>query len=838
HAADPDAILIYNDYNIELGYKRPKALQLLKSLLDQKVPIHAVGIQAHWRMDNPNFVEVDESIKQFAALGLKVMITELDIGVLPTKYQGADISQSETMTPEQRAVMNPYTNGLPDDVAKQHAERYRQAFEMFLRHKDKIGRVTFWGVDDGTSWLNNFPVRGRTDYALLFDRQGKPKPAFFAVQQVAAATQFSASAQTNAAAPKAAPASTNIRGAEFPRVESDGRVRFRINAPNAQKVQFDLGKTYDAVRDAEGFWTATTEPQVPGFHYYFLIIDGVRVADPASETFFGWGKQSSGIEIPDKDGDFYAPKDVPHGEVRERWYFSKTTQAWRRIFIYMPPDYDTNRDARYPVLYLQHGSGEDERGWSNQGRVSFIMDNLLAEGKAKPMLIVMEKGYAWKPGEAADSRDSGTLGEVFTKDLIPFIDATYRTLPNRENRALAGLSMGGAQSFRIGLANTDLFASIGGFSGGSGFGGGAFDTKTAFGGVMADAEAFNKKMRVVFLSVGTAEDDRFQSSLRSYREATQKAGIKTTFYESPGTSHEWLTWRRSLREFAPLLFQDNAPRAETPRPENARPIAPQPINLGPDDKAAFSPVPAGFDVRRDDIPHGEIKLVEYNSTTVGNKRKMQVYTPPGYNPQEKYRVLYLLHGIGGDEWEWKNGGSPEVILDNLYAAKKLQPMIVVLPNGRAQKDDRPIGNVFASAPAFETFEKDLLKDIIPFIEANYSVKTGAENRALAGLSMGGGQSLNFGLGNLDTFSWVGGFSSAPNTRSGAKLLANPDEAKKKLKLLWLSCGDKDNLMFISQRTHRYLSENNVPHIWHVQPGGHDFKVWKQDLYNFAQLLFR
>jgi hypothetical protein len=219
-------------------------------------------------MDNPNFAEVEQAIKEFSALGLKVMITELDIGVLPTKYQGADISQSETMTPEQRAVMNPYTNGLPDDVAKQHAERYRQAFEMFLRHKDKIGRVTLWGVDDAHSWLNGFPVRGRTDYPLLFDRQGKPKPAFFAVQSVAAGA---APIMNSPATPSAAPASTNIRGNEYPRVESDLRVTFRIKAPDAQKVQFDLGKPYDAVRDAEGNWTATTEPQVPGFHYYYLV---------------------------------------------------------------------------------------------------------------------------------------------------------------------------------------------------------------------------------------------------------------------------------------------------------------------------------------------------------------------------------------------------------------------------------------------------------------------------------------------------------------------------------------------------------------------------------------
>lgn len=183
HEADPGAILIYNDYNIELDYKRPKALRLLKSLLDQEVPIHAVGIQSHWRLDSPDFAQVEQAIKQYGALGLKVMITELDIGVLPTQYQGADISKTETMTPEQQAVMNPYVAGLPDAIAQTHAARYSQAFKMFLRHTDVIGRVTLWGTQDGDSWLNNFPVRGRTDYPLLFDRQGHPKPAFFSVQR-------------------------------------------------------------------------------------------------------------------------------------------------------------------------------------------------------------------------------------------------------------------------------------------------------------------------------------------------------------------------------------------------------------------------------------------------------------------------------------------------------------------------------------------------------------------------------------------------------------------------------------------------------------------------------
>jgi enterochelin esterase-like enzyme len=260
------------------------------------------------------------------------------------------------------------------------------------------------------------------------------------------------------------------------------------------------------------------------------------------------------------------------------------------------------------------------------------------------------------------------------------------------------------------------------------------------------------------------------------------------------------------------------------------------IELGPDDKAAFPAAPDGFGKKRDGIERGKVETVEYDSKTVGNKRKMLVYTPPGYKADGTYPVLYLLHGIGGDETEWRRGGA-DVVLDNLYADKKLVPMIVVMPNGRAQPNDRAEGNVFAHAKAFETFEGDLLKDVIPFVERTYPAKKDREGRALAGLSMGGGQALNFGVGNPDTFAWVGGFSSAPNTRPPERLVPAPEEAKK-LRLLWVSCGDKDGLINVSQRTHAYLKEKQVPHVWHVDSGGHDFTVWKNDLYLFSQRIFR
>lgn len=261
--------------------------------------------------------------------------------------------------------------------------------------------------------------------------------------------------------------------------------------------------------------------------------------------------------------------------------------------------------------------------------------------------------------------------------------------------------------------------------------------------------------------------------------------------------------------------------------------------MGQSTERKFPVPPAGFDTRREGIDRGKIEFVEYDSTTVGLRRKARVYTPPGYNTDRKYPVLYLLHGIGGDENEWARHGSPDVILDNLYADKNAIPMIVVFPNGRAAKDVTARDPIPRQSPAFASFEKDLLNDLIPFIEKTYSVKSDRESRALAGLSMGGGQSLNFGLNNLDTFAWVGGFSSAPNTRPPAELIKNLGAGTRKLRLLYIACGDKDGLFRISEGVHNKLDEQKVPHLYNVISGGrHDFKVWKSDLYHFAQLVFR
>ena len=302
-----------------------------------------------------------------------------------------------------------------------------------------------------------------------------------------------------------------------------------------------------------------------------------------------------------------------------------------------------------------------------------------------------------------------------------------------------------------------------------------------------------------------------------------------------------IKFTRNVADFVTEELLAIREKVEAPpeRPQSRRRFQRE-IKLGPDDKPAFPAAPEGFDKMREGIASGKVETLEYDSKTVGSKRKILIYTPPEYSTDTKYPVFYLLHGIGGDETEWHKNAAPNIILDNLYAEKKLVPMIVVMPNGRAEPNDRAEGNIFAPehVKAFENFENDLLKDIIPFIESTYPVKTGRENRALAGLSMGGGQSLNFGLGHLEAFAWIGGFSSAPNMKSPEQLVPDPNEAKQKLKLLWISCGDKDGLIGASQRLHAFLKERNVPHIWHVDSGGHNFSVWKNDLYLFSQRIFR
>lgn len=558
HEADPDAILRYNDYGLENPKKRAKLITLIKGLLEKKVPVHVIGSQAHVNV-GITFEVMDQSLAEMKSLGLPVHITELDVNGAMGGQQGfgADIARNADAT----------DGGLVAEADRKLTAAYTGIFKAFLKHKDALKLVVFWGPNDANSWRG----RGRP---LLFDADSKPKPAFHEVFKLAAEASTTAAppAPPTPPLPEGKPLPTNVPGQEFPRLLPDGRVLFRLRAPEAKSVALNFGRPHPMENDGQGNWTLTFGPMAPGFHYYTFLVDGANVSDPASESFYGMSRQASGVEIPTPGEDWWQPKEgVPHGEVRERRFFSKVTQSWRRLFVYTPPDYDADPAARYPVLYLQHGGGEDERGWAVQGHVADIMDNLIAEKKAVPMLVIMGSGYARKPGEPPMpmrppsgggamppdfSRMFAALEEVYVSELIPFVDATYRTKTEREHRAMAGLSMGGMQTFIIGLKHLDKFSWLGGFSGaGGGFGGGTFDPKTAHGGVMADAAAFNEKVKLLFLSIGTEEGERFYSSVKGYRDALEGAGIKTVFYESPGTSHEWHTWRRSLHEFAPRLFQ-------------------------------------------------------------------------------------------------------------------------------------------------------------------------------------------------------------------------------------------------------------------------------------------
>ena len=344
----------------------------------------------------------------------------------------------------------------------------------------------------------------------------------------------------------------------------------------------------------------------------------------------------------------------------------------------------------------------------------------------------------------------------------------------------------------------------------------------------------------------TLQDVKLTGDKLTFFENVEMQG-NTMRIDSTGTvGVDEISFMRKIGDFGNDTFvahrvkPEPAPAAEPAPAERARANMNRPVVLGPDDKRAVPDAPPGFDVKRDAIPHGKTELVEYNSKSVGARRKMTVYTPPGYSPAHKYPVLFLLHGIGGEETEWMRWCAPDVILDNLLADGKLVPMIVVFPNGRALKNDSAEGNVFTpeKVAGFAAFERDLLEDLIPAIEARYSVQADREHRALAGYSMGGGQSLNFGLGHLDTFAWVGAFSSAPNTKTPAELVPDPATARARLKFFWLSCGNKDGLINISQGLHAYLKQNDVPHTWNVDDNGHDSTSWRNNLYHFAQHLFR
>ena len=352
-------------------------------------------------------------------------------------------------------------------------------------------------------------------------------------------------------------ASTTVPGNEFPKLDRDRRGYFRINAPEAHRVQVDIcGKKYDMRRDENGLWCAVTDPLVVGFHYYFILVDGVAVVDPATDTFFGCNRQAGGIEVPEgPEGNYYRPQQgVPHGQVRSIYYYAQSTAEWRHAMVYTPALYEQKKmqKKRFPVLYLQHGMGEDETGWSKQGHMQHIMDNAIAAGEAEPMIVVMESGDIKAPFRGGDNRAGfseygASFYKVMMNDLIPYIDANFRTLADREHRAMAGLSWGGHQTFDLVLNHIDTFAWMGAFSGAI-FG---LDVQKSYDGIFRDAEAFNKQIHCLFLSCGSEEN----FGTGKLADDLRKAGIKVDYQVSEGTHHEWLTWRRGLKAFLPKLFR-------------------------------------------------------------------------------------------------------------------------------------------------------------------------------------------------------------------------------------------------------------------------------------------
>ena len=364
---------------------------------------------------------------------------------------------------------------------------------------------------------------------------------------------------------KAHPSPYNMYGGQYPFIEANNRVTFKFTAPDAQKVQVSINNTpYDMTKDADGVWTYTSEPQDLGYHNYWMVVDGAAVLDPATDGFIGYSHECNGFEIPDPDGGFYDLKDVPHGDVVIKNYFSKVTDAWRWVYIYTPPGYRENTSMRYPVLYLQHGGGEDQRVWIEMGRTNLILDNLIAEGKSKPFIVVMETSAATKPGEEAPqprpaaapvgqrqgaqegqpaprprmSFSFDTYAELMVKDLIPYIDGNFRTLTDQGSRAMAGLSMGSMVTRSVALANLDKFSYLGIFSGGT---------------VTPDQIPDKSKVKLVFMSFGSREGGA--DGLKGAADVLNQAGVKSVSYVSPLTAHEWQSWRRSLREFSPLLFK-------------------------------------------------------------------------------------------------------------------------------------------------------------------------------------------------------------------------------------------------------------------------------------------
>lgn len=516
HEADPDALLFYNDYNDADPGKSKRIYDMVKKMKDAGVPIDGIGMQGHYNVYGPSAQDIDNAINLYKQIVDHIHVTELDVRVNEDMGGGLRFNQGA-------ATVADWEKMLQED-------QYANIFKVLRKHSDVVDCVTFWNVSDRDSWL------GVNNYPLLFDENYQPKRAYYVVKN------FDPARDNAVIKEDFVPSSFNAPGQEYPMVNSQGYARFRIDAPKASSVIVTLGlggQGGTVLRKGDdGYWWGTTAvPMDEGFHYYHLIVDGGVMNDPGTGFFFGSCRWESGIEIPAHDQDFYAMKNVPHGKIEEVLFWSESTQQVRRAMVYTPPTYSKDKNKKYPVLYLQHGWGENETSWSVQGKAGLIMDNMIAEGRIEPFIVVMTYGMT------NDTRMGGMRSfnvkdfeTVLVDELVPYIDSHFRTKAKREFRAMAGLSMGGMETHAITLNRPEVFGYYGLLS----------------GGTYTPEELEGSGVKGVFIGCGSKENPE---GVTSAVEKLQAAGFNAMSYVSEGTAHEFLTWRRCLYQMAPMLFQ-------------------------------------------------------------------------------------------------------------------------------------------------------------------------------------------------------------------------------------------------------------------------------------------
>ena len=522
HEADPNAILFYNDYNAANPGKRDRIYNMVKKMQEAGVPITGIGMQGHYNAYGPSMADVEAAIVKYSELVKNIHFTELDIRLNEEMGGQLQFSRGEA------------GQAKPHLVAMQ-TDQYAKLFRVLRNHKDVVKCVTFWNVCDRDSWV------GVNNHPLLIDENLQPKQGYYVVRD------FDPSLDRFVPADDFRPNELNQPGQEYPQVNSQGYARFRIVAPDAKSVVVSLGlggRGGTVLRkDKDGVWTGTTDgPMDPGFHYYHLTIDGGTFNDPGTHNYFGSCRWESGIEIPAPDQDFYACREnIPHGNIQEVLFYSKSLGKMQTAMVYLPPTYGKvvkGKQERFPVLYLQHGWGENETSWGKQGHAGLIMDNLIADGKIKPFIIVMAYGLT-------NDFKFGTIGrftaeefeKVLIDELIPYIDSNFLTKADKWNRAMAGLSMGGMTTKLITLRRPEVFGYWGLLSGGT---------------YMPEDIKDSSAVKMIFESCGDKENpDGINKSV----DALKAAGFNAHGLVSEGTAHEFLTWRRSLKEMAPLLFK-------------------------------------------------------------------------------------------------------------------------------------------------------------------------------------------------------------------------------------------------------------------------------------------